>query len=58
MVNQNLISDSQTEYVMGILNLIMNTAGEEDLSKIRFPMFCAIAALSERIVALEATVAK
>ena len=53
MVNKNLISESQTEYVIGIMNLIM---GSHD-SLIRFPMFCAIAALSERIVALESTVA-
>lgn len=62
MINENLISESQTEYVMGILNLIVESsssgAADESDGLIKFPMFCVIAALSQRIVALESTVAR
>ncbi len=62
MINENLISESQTEYVMGILNLIVESsssgAADESDGLIKFPLFCVIAALSQRIVALESTVAR
>ena len=60
MVNSNLISESQTEYVKGILQMIMQcqVGGAVDNASISFPMFCVLSALSERIVALESAVAK
>ncbi len=64
MANENLISDSQAEYVTAILALVKSCQDQNDETYdkeedyVRFPMFCAIAALSERILALEATVAK
>ncbi len=53
------MTEQQNEYIMGILGLIMETDSHivED-HHVRFPMFCVLAALSERIVALEATVAR
>jgi hypothetical protein len=59
VVNKDLMTEKQNDYVMGILGLIMDadrSSSRQNL--IRFPLFCVLAALSERIVALEATVAR
>jgi hypothetical protein len=60
MVNRHLLSGAQESYVLGILDLIMEAQSPGVVVKehyIIFPMFCVLAALSERIVALESTVA-
>jgi hypothetical protein len=62
MINKNLISESQADYVIGILGLIreVRTPGNvtDDDRLVSFPLFCVLAALSERIVSLESTVAR
>ena len=58
IINENTISESQTQYVMAILKLIMGKEVRVDDQYVRFSMFCVMAALSERIVAQHTTVGK
>ena len=58
VVNKDLMTEKQNDYVMGILGLIMDADKSNRSNLVRFPLFCVLAALSERIVALEATVAR
>ena len=56
-INKNLMTTQQKGYLFGILRLIMGileSQGTEEL--VPFPIFCVIAALSERIVALDSIV--
>ena len=54
MVNQDLISPKQLDYVMGILDLILEHQ-PHDQSSVNLSFFCVIAALSERVTALVST---
>lgn len=53
VINANLITPKQTEYVMSILTLVMETQRPIPDKLVKFPLFGIIAALSERIVALD-----
>ncbi len=56
-INSNLITSTQNDYVMGILNLILECQPVQP-ALVKFGLFCLMAALSERIVALDPVVAK
>lgn len=58
IIHENTITESQTQYVMAILKLIMGKEVRSDDQYVRFSMFCVMAALSERIVAQHTTVGK
>jgi bifunctional pyridoxal-dependent enzyme with beta-cystathionase and maltose regulon repressor activities len=58
VINADLITPQQTEYVMMILQLVMECQRPVPDKLIKFPLFGVIAALSERIVALDDVVTK
>ena len=58
VINADLITPQQTEYVMAILTLVMECQRPVQDKFIKFPLFGVIAALSERIVALDDVVTK
>ena len=53
VINSDLITPQQTEYVMTILQLVMECQRPVPDKLVKFPLFGVIAALSERIVALD-----
>eukprot|EP00042_Codosiga_hollandica_P035860 m.268977 g.268977 ORF g.268977 m.268977 type:complete len:929 (+) comp54734_c0_seq2:265-3051(+) len=55
-INSNLMSPQQSQYVMGILSMILECQPHNPLS-VDLNLFCVIAALSERVVALDPIVA-
>ena len=56
IVNSNLITPKQTEYVMNILAVVMECQRPVPDKLVKFSLFAVIAALSERIVSLDSTV--
>ncbi len=58
VINADLITPQQTEYVMAILTLVMECQRPVQDKFIKFPLFGVIAALSERVVALDDVVTK